>query len=559
MARLFSSGFELNVSGNTEWDGSTGSITISPLNARSGTYQLRTSSLSSGNAKLMRRVFASAAATGPFYFRVYIYVTTRPSAENRIVVLNSSTNEVVNVRAYITLDNSGVLRLYDEDGQITGTTTLSLTQWYRLEVLFDASASAGSHVVEAKVDGSTFATASNRSISAGINWLHVGGNGNDEAQTTGSWDMDDVAINDNSGSFQNSYAGSGKIISLRPNAAGDNTAWTNTYQEVGEETPDDATSLIASNTLNQISDFNLNDVDTMVNQPAGTTGSGFGEFAATRYRGMTFRATTTTINAIAMKLDSVGTKGLKIFLYAADSSDLPTGSELASWTIANGSLSTSYTKYSLTPYTSLTVGNLYAIYYAPWDVGGTDTYVDDYRDIQWKNANVYGAGKPIVNTAGTWAVSDSGNLDQHFEIFGSNVIGDSDTINAITVSVRYRTDSGTTTDPEFVVRIKATSGGTVEESASIVASSTSWNTNTGTTLKSPPLILYDLPGASTTAWTKADLDTAQIGVRENLTDTDNVQVSALWMQVDYTPNAGGGATPSPARAYMTTNTSFWGL
>ena len=83
-------------------------------------------------------------------------------------------------------------------------------------------------------------------------------------------------------------------------------------------------------------------------------------------------------------------------------------------------------------------------------------------------------------------------------------------------------------DPDFVVRIMAASGGTVEESANVSgAGSTTYISYKTATPYVAPLTIYDLPGASTTAWTKTDLGTMQIGIRETVTDTHFVRVSEL--------------------------------
>src|SRR3990172_11867291 len=116
---------------------------------------------------------------------------------------------------------------------------------------------------------------------------------------------------------------------------------------------------------------------------------------------------------------------------------------------------------------------------------------------------------------------------------------DVDTINVVGVGVRHPLSSAADADPRFVTRIKASAGGTVEESAGYILNSTAWFSNADGTLPSNlKLILYDLPGASTTAWTKADLDAMQIGVRVNVDDTDQVWVSTLWALVDYIPTSG---------------------
>jgi len=218
-----------------------------------------------------------------------------------------------------------------------------------------------------RLDTVEFAGAATRSLSVGINRTRFGGNLNSEAQTTGEWFFDDVLINSNSGSFQNSYPGPGSIKHLKPNAAGDNSAWSNDYQSVDEVTPDDATTFCASNTLDQIDDHEL--------EASGLT---------------------------------------------------------------------------------------------------------------------------------------------------------NESISFVVVGYRANRTGGTTPNPTFVLRIKASSGGTVEESSAITPD-TAW-----AVAASNKLILYDLPGASSTAWTPADLDTAQIGYRlSNSPGTRTAQVSTVWLLVRY--------------------------
>ena len=270
MARLWHTGFEIN-SSNTgvEFDSSTGSPSISSTNFRSGAFAGRVSSLSSGAAKAWRQNFLSANGDGAFFFRFYFRVDTYPSAENRIFVLaDSAAFDTSTPKVYITVDSAGLLRLYDEDGVI-GSPSAALVNdgtWYRVELKFDRTLSAGSHVVEALIDGVSFASASNRNIAAGIQGINIGGNLGLEAQTTGDWYFDDVAINDSTGSFENSYPGSGKIIRLFPTAAGDSNQWLKTaggagdssnYQLVDEVIPNDATDFVQSSNLNDVDMYNV--------------------------------------------------------------------------------------------------------------------------------------------------------------------------------------------------------------------------------------------------------------------------------------------------------------
>lgn len=391
MARLWSSGFELNsATAGVEWDASS-SASIQTTTKRSGTYAAQFTSFTSGVNKRILYQFLSAAGSGPYFFRTYFRIDTLPTAENRILLLNSllstGTPEV-----YITINDTGSLTLYDEDGAIgSASSALSTSTWYRIELQFDITAAAGSHVVRALLDGSEFAGSATRNISVGILCFGVGGNLALEAQTTGNWFFDDVAINDSTGSFQNSYPGEGEIIHLRPNAAGDNADWSDAFigdpwEQIEEVTPDDATSYIQNSDLGT-SDFNLD---------------------------------------------------------------------------------------------------------------------------------------------ATPAAMDS-----------------DDTINCVQVGWRFRAASVVGTQPITVLRIAASSGGTVEESGNITLSTATWNTNATASPKNYQLTLYDLPGASSTAWTKADLDTTQIGVRNTNDPTPQAQVSTLWLLVDHKP-AGGGGPPETA-------------
>jgi hypothetical protein len=112
----------LNNTSSIEFATTSGSPTIQTTTVRSGTYAGRISSLSSTTAKFFRYDFNSGNVNGPLFFRAFVRFATLPSAENRFIALRTSGNTPM---IWFTIDNSGVLRLYDEDGQITGTVTLS--------------------------------------------------------------------------------------------------------------------------------------------------------------------------------------------------------------------------------------------------------------------------------------------------------------------------------------------------------------------------------------------------------------------------------------------------
>lgn len=146
----------------------------------------------------------------------------------------------------------------------------------------------------------------------------------------------------------------------------------------------------------------------------------------------------------------------------------------------------------------------------------------------------------------------SGQIDEYIIEDPPSEMGSSDTINAFCVGVQAAVDVTTSADPDITLRVKD-SGGNLSESASLDCNSSTYQ------IPSPlpalpvySMIIYDMPGSSTTAITKSDITGFQIGVRESATDAHFARVSAIWGLVVYTPASGtqynespsGGITPS---------------
>jgi len=173
---------------------------------------------------------------------------------------------------------------------------------------------------------------------------------------------------------------------------------------------------------------------------------------------------------------------------------------------------------------------------AGWTRGGTDSGANwsQVDEITPNDTTDY----VLSNTSGT---TDDHNIDNTPAAMASD-----DVINVVQVGCRAAVDVTTGADPAIVLRIKASASGTVEESANLDVNSVTWQSpSPRPALELYSLTLYDLPGASTTAWTKADLDTAQIGIRESVTDTHNALVSAIWLLVDHKPAAVTAKAPPP--------------
>lgn len=254
MARLWQSGFELNLTtAGTEWTTVTGS-TIQTSTVRTGVYAGQVTSLVTATAQGFAYQFVSAAGAGPYFFRFYLRIAALPSAANRICSLNNTTGLTGTSEASLKLDNTGALTLFNGLTQVgSASSALSLNTWYAIEIKFNSAGGVGAGILEARINQSVFATASNLTIAAGVLEYVIGANLLLEAQTTGNWFLDDIAVNDSTGSSQTTYPGSGNIIHYWPSAAGDSTGFSiggsspaaSNFQSVNEHPlPDDGVTFV---------------------------------------------------------------------------------------------------------------------------------------------------------------------------------------------------------------------------------------------------------------------------------------------------------------------------
>jgi hypothetical protein len=136
----------------------------------------------------------------------------------------------------------------------------------------------------------------------------------------------------------------------------------------------------------------------------------------------------------------------------------------------------------------------------------------------------------------------SGQIDDYALEATPAAMASDDIINVVHVGVYAAVDDITSADPNIVLRIKASASGTVEESATLDCNSATYRAPAPFPAnENYQLTLYDLPGGSTTPWTKADLDSAQVGIREDVSDTNFARVAAIWVMVDHKPGSGAAS------------------
>ena len=215
-----------------------------------------------------------ASTSGVFYARTYLYIDTLPNYNCSIFGFSQEGTPVN--RHHIVLRSNGKLALYFGAGQVgSDSDTLDVDTWYMIDVHSDNTQGDGACVIEGRLNGSVFATASNKNAQlTGDLW--VGGNLHTsfDDSTTGTWYFDDIAINDDGGSDQNSYPGEGALWVGRPNAAG--------YIEQGESGPTtgqdahDVTDETPPNDATDYWEFEGNNDELLMNidSPSGVIASG---------------------------------------------------------------------------------------------------------------------------------------------------------------------------------------------------------------------------------------------------------------------------------------------
>lgn len=259
MARLWQCGWELgSLSTGVEVTTTGGTQSLSTTTFRRGSRALRVNPTNTTGFNRYH-VFAANQAIAGFQ-RVYLNAASLPSATTYILrFLDSSNNAAGSIR----LTTAGRLQLMTANGNQIGSDSdiLATNTWYMVELGTDAT---GSGTLEARLDGSTFASGANSSQGT---WSRITV-GVITTNATADLVFDDWALNDASGSAQNSWCGAGGILHLIPNGAGDSNGWSNTsnaagsannYQLVDEIPPNDTTDYVQTGTLNATDMYALAD------------------------------------------------------------------------------------------------------------------------------------------------------------------------------------------------------------------------------------------------------------------------------------------------------------
>ncbi|MFE9935863.1 hypothetical protein [Streptomyces hirsutus] len=266
MARVWTCGFELqSVTPGVEIQTVTGTPTISTTVRRAGAAALRINPAAA--TQYVEQQLDSGTVKRTFH-RLYLRVTTLPSADVNVYGIGQSGY----FPGLLRLTTTGALVLRDGFTSTNigaASTPLVLGRWYRIELDYtDVAGPAGSvtGAFRGYIDGALFSDTLCSNIN-GWSRIRIG------AQNAVSTDfhVDDVAVNDVTGTVQNGLPGPGNVIHLRPDSTGDANGFAtavggtagaaNNYTRVAETTPDDATTYnetTAAGTAT-VDDYNLSD------------------------------------------------------------------------------------------------------------------------------------------------------------------------------------------------------------------------------------------------------------------------------------------------------------
>jgi hypothetical protein len=243
--RLFSTGFEWqSVTTGVEFTSSGTNTAISTSVKHSGAASINV------NPSAAFEWFGhdlGALRSTALYVRIYLYITTKPSAGNKAEVIAMYDATGASRRVRIMLEEGGALQLLDDaDAQIgSNSSVLNTGQWYMVELFVDGGASDA----DARLDGVSFAS----SVSTAMSTYDAVYFGSPSAASTFDINIDDIAINDTQGGViggnQTSWAGAGNIVRLAPTGDGDSNcdSGAGDWANVNELPPSDTSTAGGSN------------------------------------------------------------------------------------------------------------------------------------------------------------------------------------------------------------------------------------------------------------------------------------------------------------------------
>lgn len=224
-ARLFTCGFEENVTeatltggddGIAMWFAMNAGATIQTTTPHSGTYALQ---IAGSTGKSIQRNLAANATSGTFYIRWY-WMTNNPAVVSSRFFSVRSGGGLFNLSMTKTTGGAITLTNGVTSTATTSSATVSADTWYRFEIEYVALDAAGSitlrmYLGDAVSPIETLTITGEDTLNTNVQGFYWEESGANSGLT---YRVDDIGINDATGTFQTSWPGPGKIYLLSPNA-----------------------------------------------------------------------------------------------------------------------------------------------------------------------------------------------------------------------------------------------------------------------------------------------------------------------------------------------------
>lgn len=237
------------------------------------------------------------------FARVYVYVITRPSANAPILALDDTAQAV----GGLMMNTSGTVSAWAWNGAVTKfgaeSAVIATGTWTELEVEVTSTVSL-SIGVTGRVNGTQFVSASNATTNSGTAWTGQVCVGNAEGANSATSNIifDDVAVNDNTGSNNNSWPGVGSEILYTASAAGDGNSWLDNSGNAGTTNNYTLSNTVPPNSAKFIQASSTSANDFYVMSPVSSTLPANSTINAVLVGGVWEGATTTAGNQSQFKL-----------------------------------------------------------------------------------------------------------------------------------------------------------------------------------------------------------------------------------------------------------------
>ena len=279
MARRFTTGFELGALNEHNGSYAEGSnsyaaaIVTTPV--RTGTYAAAfKASVATAGYTYFSQIFTDHPQE--LYIRLAIrhngFVGGATNPQNFLVVLEGATQQLVfGIRPsdqvlMVRTNTTGGMGNAGGSTLATGTAILTLDTWYVIEI-YVKIANAGQ--VAVKVNGVTDISYSGDTAASAneyLDALRFGVHG-----PTGKAEyyyFDDIAINDTTGSYQNSWVGTGGVYLLKPSADGATSEWSPSagteHWSLVDDVPANTTDWIQAQNADTLDLFELDDLPATI-------------------------------------------------------------------------------------------------------------------------------------------------------------------------------------------------------------------------------------------------------------------------------------------------------